>query len=128
MAGLMLSKFKNIDDSTLSIMDFLSVILINYFLNPILAFTIYFCLLHSIRHSLSLIFELDVNFDVGLIKFIKKALPLTLITAIVYLISIYSLNNFFELNNAIYKVIFIGLASLTFPHILLEYLIEKNEK
>jgi len=25
-------------------------------------------------------------------------------------------------------VIFIGLASLTFPHILLEYLIEKNEK
>ena len=128
VSGLMLSKFKNIDDSTLSIMDFSSVILINYFLNPILAFTIYFCLLHSIRHSLSLIFELDVNFDVGLIKFIKKALPLTLITAILYLISIYSLNNFFELNNAIYKVIFIGLASLTFPHILLEYLIEKNEK
>ena len=26
------------------------------------------------------------------------------------------------------KVIFIGLASLTFPHILLEHLIEKNEK
>ena len=128
VSGLMLSKFKNIDDSTLSIMDFSSVILINYFLNPILAFTIYFCFLHSIRHSLSLIFELDKNFDVGLIKFIKKALPLTLITAIVYLISIYSLNNFFELNNAIYKVIFIGLASLTFPHILLEYLIEKNEK
>ena len=39
-----------------------------------------------------------------------------------------SSHNFFELNNAIYKVIFIGLASLTFPHILLEYLIEKNEK
>ena len=95
VSGLMLSKFKNIDDSTLSIMDFLSVILINYFLNPILAFTIYFCFLHSIRHSLSLIFELDKNLDVGLIKFTKKALPLTLITAIVYLISIYSLNNFF---------------------------------
>ena len=26
-----------------------------------------------------------------------------------------------------HKVIFIRLASLTFPHILLEYLIEKNE-
>jgi len=26
------------------------------------------------------------------------------------------------------KVIFIGLASLTFPHILLEYFLEKNEK
>ena len=128
LSGLNLSKFKNIDDSTLSIMDFSSIILINYFLNPILAFTIYFCFLHSIRHSLTLIFELDKNFSRGFSKFLKKALPLTLITAVLYLASIYSLNNFFELNNTIYKVIFIGLASLTFPHILLEYLIEKNEK
>ena len=128
LSGLTLSKFKNIDDSTLSIMDFLSIMLINYFLNPIFAFTIYFCFLHSIRHSLTLIFELDKNFSRGFPKFLKKALPLTLITAVLYLASIYSLNNFFELNNAIYKVIFIGLASLTFPHILLEYLIEKNEK
>ena len=127
-SGLTLSKFKNIDNNTLSIMDFSSIILINFFLNPILAFTIYFCFLHSIRHSLTLIFELDNNFSTGFSKFFKKALPLTWITAVLYLSSIYSLNNFFELNNAIYKVIFIGLASLTFPHILLEYLIEKNEK
>ena len=127
-SGLTLSKFKNIDDSTLSIMDFSSIILINYFLNPILAFTIYFCFLHSIRHSLTLIFQLDKSFRTGFFKFLKKALPLSLITAVLYLVSIYSLNYFFELNNAIYKVIFIGLASLTFPHILLEYLIEKNEK
>jgi hypothetical protein len=32
------------------------------------------------------------------------------------------------LDEAVYKVIFIGLASLTFPHILLEYLIEKYER
>ena len=127
-SGLILSKFKNIDDNTLSIMDFTSIMLLNYFLNPILAFTIYFCFLHSVRHSLTLIFELDKKFESGFSKFLKKALPLTVITAILYLISIYGLNNFFELNNAIYKVIFIGLASLTFPHILLEYLIEKNEK
>ena len=29
---------------------------------------------------------------------------------------------------SILKIIFIGLASLTFPHILLEYVLEKNEK
>ena len=127
-SGLILSKLKNIDDTTLSIMDFSSIIIINYFLNPILAFTIYFCFLHSVRHSLSLIFELDKNFKSGLKKFIKKALPLTLITVVTYVAFIYILNSFFELNSAIYKVIFIGLASLTFPHILLEYLIEKNEK
>ena len=128
VSGLILSKLENIDNGTVLLMDFSSIVLINYFLNPILAFTIYFCFLHSVRHSFAIIFELDKSFEVGLIKFIKKALPLTIITAIIYLISIYYLSNFFELNNAIYKVIFIGLASLTFPHILLEHLIEKNEK
>ena len=128
VSGLILSKLENIDNGTVLIMDFSSIVLINYFLNPILAFTIYFCFLHSVRHSFAIISELDKSFEVGLIKFIKKALPLTIITAIIYLISIYYLSNFFELNNAIYKVIFIGLASLTFPHILLEHLIEKNEK
>ena len=44
------------------------------------------------------------------------------------LISIIFLKNSYELDSSILKVIFIGLASLTFPHILLEYLLEKNEK
>ena len=60
--------------------------------------------------------------------FIKKALPLTILTIIGYILSILVLNNYNELNETIYQVIFIGLASLTFPHILLEYLIEKNEQ
>ena len=34
----------------------------------------------------------------------------------------------YGLDDVIIKVIFIGLASLTFPHILLEYLLEINEK
>ena len=38
------------------------------------------------------------------------------------------LSKFYGLNEVIIKVIFIGLASLTFPHILLEYLLEINEK
>ena len=93
-----------------------------------MAFTIYFCFLHSIRHSISLIFELDKSFKPGLKKFISKAVPLTFITGVIFLLSIYSLDNFYKLDEAIYKVIFIGLASLTFPHILLEYLLEKMKK
>tara|TARA_Y100000816_G_scaffold191855_1_gene139889 strand:- start:649 stop:834 length:186 start_codon:yes stop_codon:yes gene_type:complete len=60
--------------------------------------------------------------------FIKKALPLTITTVMIYMISFYYLNNLFVIDETIYKLIFIGLASLTFPHILLEHLIEKNEK
>jgi beta-carotene 15,15'-dioxygenase len=94
--------------------------------NPLIAFTIYFCFLHSIRHSASLITELEI----GLNNFIKKALPLTIITSCFFLIGLYVLTNFqdIDVDSSIIAVIFIGLASLTFPHILLEYLIEKNEK
>ena len=110
-------------------LDYFSIIILNYYLSPLVAFTLYFCFLHSLRHSISLIFEID-NFDFnnGLIKFLKKALPLTILTAIFCVISLFFLNNIYDLNSSILKVIFIGLASLTFPHILLEYLIEKNEK
>ena len=109
--------------------DFTSILILNYFFAPLVAFTLYFCFLHSFRHSLSLITELDkYNFKNGLLIFIKKAAPLTILTAIFYLLSLYYLSNHYLVNDAIYKVIFIGLASLTFPHILLEYLLEKNEK
>ena len=72
--------------------------------------------------------ELNKNLKKGLTVFIKKAFPLTILTILVYVVSISILNNYNEFNETIYRVIFIGLASLTFPHILLEYLIEKNEQ
>ena len=128
ISSFFLSHKKDINFKILLMTDFLSILIINFFLSPILAFTLYFCFLHSIRHSITLIFELDKSFKNGFRKFIKKAIPLTLITSFAFIVAIYLLNNFYELNEAIYKVIFIGLASLTFPHILLEYLIEKNEK
>ena len=128
VATFLLALKKHYELRLLLLMDYLSILIINYFLNPILAFTIYFCFLHSVRHSLSLIFQLNKNFSKGLKIFINKAIPLTIITATIYLFSLLFLNNYYELNDAIYKVIFIGLASLTFPHILLEYLVEKNEK
>tara|TARA_Y100000590_G_scaffold326420_1_gene370497 strand:+ start:613 stop:1554 length:942 start_codon:yes stop_codon:yes gene_type:complete len=128
ISNIILSLNQDIEYKFLMIMDFFSIIILNYWLSPILAFTIYFCFLHSIRHSFSLIFEINKNFKKGFILFVKKAIPLTLITAALYLISIIYLKYNYGLNETMYKVIFIGLASLTFPHILLEYLLEKNEK
>jgi len=127
-SSLYISKKENINLKGIMIMDFFSLIILNLFLSPILAFTLYFCFLHSIRHSISLIFELNKSFKTGFKKFINKAIPLTFATAVIFLLVIYFLNNFYKIDEAIYKVIFIGLASLTFPHILLEYLLEKNEK
>ncbi len=110
-------------------LDYFSILILNYYLSPLLAFTAYFCFLHSIRHSISLAIDLDPNSLINGFKlFVKKALPLTILTAIFSFISLYLLENSYNLDSAILKIIFIGLASLTFPHILLEYFLEKNEK
>ena len=109
--------------------DLFSINLLYFLLSPLVAFVLYFCFIHSFRHSVSLINQLDkINFKKGFKKFVRKALPLTIITAILFLFAVYFLKNYYVLDAAILKVIFIGLASLTFPHILLEYLSEKNEK
>ena len=94
--------------------------------NPLIAFTVYFCFLHSLRHSISLAYELNID----IAEFIKKAWPLTVITAFFFFIGLYILTGFqkIDIDSSIINVIFIGLASLTFPHILLEYLLEKNDK
>tara|TARA_B100001057_G_scaffold158412_1_gene158983 strand:+ start:93 stop:1028 length:936 start_codon:yes stop_codon:yes gene_type:complete len=109
--------------------DYFSILILNYYFTPLLAFTMYFCFLHSIRHSITLIFELNENdLKSGFKDFVKKATPLTFLTAIFCIISIYLLNYSYDLDSSILKVVFIGLASLTFPHILLEYFLEKYEK
>ncbi len=124
---LFLNKFELIKFSIF--LDFFSIIILNYYFSPLIAFTIYFCFLHSIRHSMSLALELDSNSLLNGFKiFMKKAIPLTILTGVFCLISLYLLNSGNNLDSSILKVIFIGLASLTFPHILLEYLLEKHEK
>ena len=112
-----------------ALMDSFSILFFNLIFSPLIAFTFYFCFLHSIRHSLSLVYEINKkNFKKGFDIFLKKIMPLTLLTAGIFLSGLFLLNNYFSMQSSILKVIFIGLASLTFPHILLEYLIEKNEK
>ena len=124
-----LSSFVINKDFLFPIVDCFTIVMLNYTFSPLVAFTIYFCFLHSIRHSISLIDEMDnKNFINGTKIFLKKALPLTIITGLLFLVGLFILNNYYSFNYSILKVIFIGLASLTFPHILLEYLLEKNEK
>ncbi len=55
-------------------LDYFSILIINYYFSPLVAFTIYFCFLHSIRHSISLMSELDENnLGNGFKLFIKKS-------------------------------------------------------
>ena len=109
----------------ISLAEVFLILVINFLYSPLVAFTLYFCFLHSIRHSISLMLEMKISSKI----FFKKALHLTFITAVIFIGSGWAITlNNYSLDSAILKVIFIGLASLTFPHILLEYLLEKNGK
>ena len=60
-ANILISLNKQINIKSILIMDFISILLLNYFLSPILAFTIYYCFLHSIIHSFNLSNEKNKN-------------------------------------------------------------------
>ncbi len=128
LSNLVIYRGNNNDLRSILFLDSFSIIILNYFFNPILAFTIYFCFLHSIRHSLSLISEINKNLMKGFPIFLRKIIPLTVITAIMYLIVFYFISEKFGIDESIIKIIFVGLASLTFPHILLEFMVEKKMK
>jgi beta-carotene 15,15'-dioxygenase len=117
---------KKIKKSINLFVDVIAIINLYALFSPLVAFTIYFCFLHSIRHSASLTFELDI----GIKELIKKTFRLTALTALLFWMSLTFLVDYqkVDIDSSIITVIFIGLASLTFPHILLEYLLEKYEK
>ena len=121
---------ENIDENyDFIILDLFSINLLFYLLSPLAAFSLYFCFIHSLRHTVSLCNNLDKkSLSKGFKRFLKKALPLTIITAVIFIIVVFIIIKYNTLDFALLNVIFIGLASLTFPHILLEYLLEKNEK
>ena len=117
---------KQINKLVLILFEIIFILLSFIYLPLILAFSMYFCFLHSSKHIIGLARDLDSqNIRNGFKLFIIKAVPLTLLTAFFASLSLYFLDQ--NINENIIKVIFIGLASLTLPHILLEILVRKNE-
>ena len=88
-----------------------------YLLPPLLAFAFYFCFVHSIRHFKSIY----VTLNDGLSD--KKIYWLTfLFSAITWVIGgliLVLYQGTIEIETQIYRIIFIGLAALTVPHMIL---------
>lgn len=123
--GLVFLLRKQIDKLILILFEIIFITLAFIYLPLILAFSMYFCFLHSSKHIIGLALELDSkNIMNGLKLFTIRAAPLTVLTAIFAFLSLYFLNE--NINQNIVQVIFIGLASLTLPHIILEVLNRRN--
>ena len=92
---------------------FLLYFCFTYF-EPFIAFSIYFCFFHSLRH----LYDEKAENNVSFFQIIKKTIPLTLL---VFIASIYFFF-FVDIGIERYKffpILFITLASLTVPHMIL---------
>ena len=86
----------------------------------------YFCFLHSPRHYYNAIKDLRKNLDFSSIDQIHKDIyTLTFATILMFLISFIILYLKYPLNESLYTASIIGLASLTFPHIIVEFIDNK---
>jgi hypothetical protein len=81
--------------------------------------------MHSLKNILLISNELNPILFKGFQIFVKQSLFLTLITFFILFICLIFLTKLNLLENSIEKIIFIGLASLTLPHIILHYFSEK---
>ena len=99
----------------------LLIIFTFYFFEPFIAFCLYFCFFHSLRHLLIEKETLNISFK----KLIVSTIPITLISTIgIFLIYVLILQD----NLSYLSLIFISLSALTVPHMLLinKYRIPKN--
>ena len=87
---------------------------------PLISFSLYFCFLHSIRHLINEKENLKFSFN----KVIAKTLPLTFVT-IISLLFIYLFIENYEYK--FISILFISLASLTVPHMVLVFLSRKYQ-
>ena len=100
-------------------------LIIFYLFSIITAFTLYFCFIHSLKNIIAISSELNTNIYLGFRIFLLKSLPITIITFLLLFLSLFVLTSIEPLEEVIQKTIFIGLASLTLPHIVLHYFIDR---
>jgi Brp/Blh family beta-carotene 15,15'-monooxygenase len=105
------------------LVEFSAIALGAIFLEPLVFFTCYFSLLHSPRHLL----ETAENLGIGNLQTIAiKSLPVLMATLALGSVLYLSLPAI-SVSGRIIMVLFIGLAALTMPHMLLETLAMKKQ-
>ena len=102
----------------MGVIEILLLLSIFYFFDPLLSFAIYFCFFHTYKHLKHLVKNIYLNLSNK--KFvIYSTIAFTVISWVGGLGIIYYLFQNLTLYESILKVVFIGLAALTLPHMLL---------
>ncbi|MEL7060665.1 MAG: Brp/Blh family beta-carotene 15,15'-dioxygenase [Acidobacteriota bacterium] len=103
------------------LVELFAIVAVGVFAPPLVSFLVYFCLWHSLRHTLDTASSLDPSgLRRALLRFAAMATPLTVITLLLasgawaFLRASGS-----AVAPAVVQVLFIGLAALTVPHMML---------
>ena len=104
-----------------------ALLLINFiYLPPLLSFILYFCFHHSLRHYLDALIDSNLfEKKISLTKYVFLFLVLTIAFTFITLLMLSSLAQI-SLESAVIKYIFITLACLTLPHLLLNSIYERS--
>lgn len=85
-----------------------------YYFEPLLAFFLYFCFFHSLRH----LFVEKKNLDLSFKTLVLATIPMTFLS-LIFIVSLYYYNSVFGFSEAQIFVLFLALAGLTLPHMIL---------
>ena len=89
-------------------------------LPPLLAFTMYFSFLHSLRHMLALADRKPGGNLLGYLTYaFRTAIPITIATIVMGAVAYLLLGGLSFDMTQIMRVVFIGIAAMTYPHVLL---------
>lgn len=105
-----------------NLVEFSTVVVGGLLLPPLLFFTCYFCLLHSPRHLMQTAHSLNVR---GVWNIARIAAP-TVLATIVLALGLWRFLPATVLSQRFIQVVFIGLAALTVPHMLLTELARRR--
>jgi len=116
MAALLIAKTKNISRFGTELMIFLLLHLAFYTIPPLLAFTLYFAIWHSLKvlyQEYVFLGQKRKRFDIS--KFIKELLPFSLISIIGASLLLFAFS-YYEFNISPFFLTIIFLSVLTLPH------------
>lgn len=104
----------------------ISLVILNYATPPLLAFAVYFVLLHSVRHLIDLADWLEpADSRRGFFRIARESLPLTALTLVGMGVGVMMLGTA-DVGPSVLKVIFITLSALTVPHMIFTSLASRS--
>ncbi|MEX1113951.1 MAG: Brp/Blh family beta-carotene 15,15'-dioxygenase, partial [Akkermansiaceae bacterium] len=119
-SGSFSTKARN--DHFLVAWEIISLILLFWLWPPLAAFGIYFCLIHSVRHLVQLAEARQPHdFRLALRWVWLESWPVVCLTLILSSVLIWYWGGGLKLDTLVLRLVFISLAGLTMPHMLLTY-------